>query len=95
MMGGFGGCCGGGWLGSLGGFGWAGIVINLLVIIAIVIGVGLLFAWMIRKASMNSSGGYSSMGGDLTVSPKEVLAMRYARGDITRDDYTRMISDLD
>lgn len=95
MMGGFGGCCGSGWFGSLGGYGWAGIVMNLILAVAAVAGLGLLLVWLFRKLRMSASGISASSGGDAVVSPREVIAVRYARGELTRDDFMRMMTDLD
>ena len=95
MMGGFGGCCGSGWFGSLAGLGWVGIVINVLLAVAVMIGLGLLLAWLIRRLRMSSSGVSASAGGDKPASPREVIAVRYARGELTRDDFMRMMTDLD
>lgn len=75
---------GGGMMGGLGLFGGLiGLVFNLLILVGIV----LLVVWAVKRftSSNSSSGGQT---------PKEILQSRYARGEITRDQYQQMLSDL-
>lgn len=96
MMGGFGGCCETGWLGSFGSFGWIGLVLNLLILIAIAIGVVTVIMWLIRKLKANSPAVlFPAAAAHEQTSPREVLAIRYARGEIDGDEFKRMVSDLE
>jgi putative membrane protein len=65
------------------GFGLFGMIFNLAIIIAFVF----LIVWAIRRFT----GGAFSAGGQ---TPREILQMRYARGEITRDQYQQMLKDL-
>jgi uncharacterized membrane protein len=95
MMGGFGGCCGIGWFGNLGSFGWIGIALNLLVLITFVVGLVLLIAWVLRRVRSSASGDISQNLSEFPqTSANEVLAIRYARGDISQEEYKRISSDL-
>jgi len=58
------------------GFGLIGLIFNL----AILVGIVLLIIWAVRRFS----GGTASSRGQ---TPREILQMRYARGEITRDQY--------
>jgi len=78
MMGG-GGMMGG--MGLLGGF--IGLVFNLLILVGIV----LLVVWAVKRfTSSNPSLGVQT--------PKEILQARYARGEITREQYQQMLTDV-
>jgi putative membrane protein len=70
--------------GSMGLFGgWIGLILNL----AIVIGVVVLIIWAVKRfTSGNVSQGVQT--------PRETLQVRYARGEITRDQYQQMLTDL-
>lgn len=91
MMGGFGGCCGWGWFGGLGSFGLIGAIINVV----LVLGFALLFLWVVRRIAFSKHGNPSPwiQRGNFS-SPREILAARYARGEIDRDEYRRMLEDL-
>jgi len=91
MMGpGFFGCCG--WGGSFGSYSWigmlAGLIINILVIVAII----WLVVWLVRRIAP-SGGGIGTIAG--RPSAREILQARYARGEITREQYLEMLSDLE
>lgn len=93
MGGMFGGCCGG--LGGYGAFGSIGWIIGLVLNIALIIGVVLLVIWIVRRLSSNGGPGRSIAafsGGQ--PSAREILQERYARGEIDREQYQQMLSDL-
>jgi len=66
------------------GFGWFGMIFNL----AILIGIVALIVWAFNRFS---SGSRQSTGNQ---SPREILQARYARGEITREQYQQMLTDL-
>ena len=68
-------------MGLLGG--WIGLLFNL----AIIIGIVILVVWAVKRFT---SGSVSS--GSQT--PREILQARYARGEITRDQYQQILQDL-
>jgi putative membrane protein len=63
-------------------------MIGLLFIILIVIGTVALIIWAIRRSS---EPGPRPAGGQ---TPREILQARYARGEITREQYQQMLDDL-
>ena len=70
--------------GGMGLFGgWIGLILNL----AILVGIVLLIVWAVKRFT---SGNVSSGG----QTPRGILQARYARGEITRDQYQQMLSDL-
>ena len=81
MGGGMMGMHGFGGMGLLGG--WIGLLFNL----AIIIGIVILVVWAVKRFT---SGNVSS--GSQT--PREILQARYARGEITRDQYQQILQDL-
>jgi putative membrane protein len=78
---------GGGMMHGFGGMslfgGWISLIINLVILIGIV----LLVIWAVKRFT---SGNVASS----TQTPREILQVRYARGEITRDQYQQMVSDL-
>ena len=70
--------------GGMGLFGgWIGLIFNL----AILIGIVILIVWAVKRFT---SGNFSSG----TQTPREIVQNRYARGEITREQYQQMLSDL-
>ena len=72
--------------GGMGLFGgWIGLILNL----AIIIGIVVLIVWAVTRFTSSdvSSTGTAQM-------PREIVQTRYARGEITRDQYQQMLSDL-
>jgi len=78
---------GGGGMMGWGGMGLFGGLIGLIVNLAILVGIVILVVWAVRRFTSSNS----SLGGQ---TPKEILQSRYARGEITRDQYQQMLSDL-
>ncbi len=70
--------------GMMGAYGLIGLLFNVLVIVGIVV----LIVWAVRRFS---APGNQTSGAQ---SAREILQMRYARGEITREQYQQMLSDL-
>jgi len=83
MMGGGMGMHGFGGMGLFGG--WFGLIINL----AIIVGIVILVVWAVKRFT---SGNVSS--GREAQTPREIVQARYARGEITRDQYQQILQDL-
>jgi len=78
---------GGGGMMGYGGFGLIGLLFNLVIIIGVVV----LIVWAVKRfTSMNANWNQSSSN----QSPREILQARYARGEITPEQYQQMLSDL-
>ena len=82
---------GGGMMNGFGGFGLLGGLISLIFNLAIVIGIVILIVWAVKRFTGGSVNLNQPSGGQ---SPREILQTRYARGEITRDQYQQMLSDL-
>lgn len=73
--------------GMMGGFGLLGLIFNLVIIIGIVI----LIVWAAKRFAGGSTNWNQPSASQ---SPREILQARYARGEITREQYQQMLSDL-
>ena len=63
--------------------GWIGMLFNL----AILIGIVVLIVWAVRRFTNGNPSTNAQ-------TPREILQMRYARGEITREQYQQMLQDL-
>ena len=66
--------------------GWGGLL-SILLYLAILFGFVLLLVWVITRITRGNT--LSSVQ-----SPREIIQLRYARGEITREQYQQMLSDL-
>jgi putative membrane protein len=92
MMGGWlggAGCCG------FGTYGWLGLILNLVIFAGVIVGLVLLIRWATGKISSGTIS-RSVLAGDSARgdSAPEILKRRYARGEITQEQYREMLSDL-
>ena len=78
-----------GWcnFGQWGAYGWIGLVVNLVFWIGLI----LLAVWIVRKIFAGSS---SVQVGASPSGAREILDLRYARGEITREQYEQMKADI-
>ena len=74
------------------GFAWI-TVINLVIVLALIVGLVLLIAWAVRKVSGSHTPSTST--NMPAQSAKEILKIRYAKGEVTQEEYQKMLSDLD
>ena len=82
-----------GWMGwgghsVLGSYSWIGMIINLVITVVVIVGI----VWLIRRAL--STGQLPSGPASALQSPREILQIRYARGEITREQYLEILADL-
>lgn len=69
--------------GMMWGYGLIGLIFN----VAIIVGIVILIVWAVRRFS----GGATLSGGQ---SARDILQVRYAKGEITREQYQQMLKDL-
>ncbi len=91
-----GGMMGGTGFGGLGSFGLLGGLLNLTVTLGVIVGVIVLVVYLIRRLN---NGGQSFMGSaaqaPIRPNPREILQERYARGEIEREQFQQMLTDLE
>ena len=68
--------------GMMGGFGLIGLLFNIVIIVGIIV----LVVWAVKR--------YTGASNNSNQSPREISQARYARGEITREQYQQMLSDL-
>ena len=74
-----------------GGLGWIGMVINLIISVALIIGLVFLVIWIVKRSSNNNSARMINNAGPSAV---EITKERYAKGEITREEYQKLLTDL-
>ena len=78
-----------GLIGGMGGFGLIGALVGLLFLGGIVLAVAALAVWLIRRSASGQSGVK-----DGSRIARELLEERYARGELTREEFLSMREDL-
>ena len=78
--------------GYWGNMGWIGMIIGLILTIAVIIAVIVLVVWAVRRMSSNSTS--SGIQSSAAPTAREIAQARYARGEINREEYLRILSDL-
>ncbi|GIK37045.1 MAG: hypothetical protein BroJett011_08780 [Chloroflexota bacterium] len=84
----------GGMMGGFGSFGLMGGLIGLLFNIAVLVGIVLLVVWAVQKVSRSTHSGASTTAPSQVLSAREILDIRYARGELTREEYQTRLSDI-
>jgi putative membrane protein len=72
---------------GFGGFGSTGMIFGFIFFVAIVIGVIFLIVWLVRRAGCSATDKTSTKS-------IEVLKERYAKGELTKEQYENMKKDL-
>lgn len=73
-----------------GAYGWVGMIISLVFWILVLGGLAWLVVWAVRR----SGTGTNNIQSPTTITPKEIAQQRYARGEITREQYQQLIEDI-
>jgi putative membrane protein len=80
---------------GFGGFGLIGMLMQLVVMIGLIVGVVLLVMWLWRRVGLASQTTRAPQQPvNLGPSAREVLQTRYVRGEITREQYQQMLTDI-
>jgi putative membrane protein len=77
------------WMTGDWGMGWFGMIGMLLFWVFVIAGIVFLIRWLVQSA-----GTRSNSGGSADSQAIEILKERYAKGEITRDEFESMRSDL-
>ena len=73
-------------LANFGVWGWVGLILNLVFWVGLIAGLIVLVLWAIRRARVSTSSGQPTA--------KEILQTKYARGELTREQYQLMKQDI-
>jgi putative membrane protein len=76
------------WYGSLG---WIGMIIKLVLSIGVIIGLVFLVIWIVKQLSNNNLGRSLNIAAPSAV---EIAKERYAKGEIAREEYQKLLADL-
>lgn len=75
-----------------GGMSWIGMILGLIITIGIFVGLILLVVWIVRRTSGNT---YQSGSKVISSqSARDIAQTRYAKGEITREEYQQILTDL-
>jgi putative membrane protein len=68
------------------------MIINLVITIAVLVGLVLLVVWAVKKFNQtNSQTDSRNTSGD---SARDIVQARYAKGELSREEYQQILSDL-
>lgn len=75
--------------------GWIGWIINIVLTIGLLIAFVWLVIWAVRRITNNQGGLMaSSVQSSGLTNSLEILQARYARGEISREEYQRTLEDI-
>ena len=77
---------------NYGGFGWIGMILGLVMMLVIMVGLVLLVVWAVRRVGRN--GNMSPAQPPTGLSARDIAQARYAKGEISREEYQQILSDL-
>jgi len=70
-----------------GGLGWIGMIFGFIFFVVIVIGIILLIVWLVRRSGYN-------VADKTSMHSLEILKERYAKGELTKEQYENMKKEL-
>lgn len=80
--------------GGMGGWGLLGGLIGLLFFLGLVAALAALIVWLWRRAADGSTTGSRKADLPRELTAREILEARYARGEITREEFLQLREDL-
>jgi len=72
---------------------WIGMIVGLIITVLVIGGFIILAIWAVRRISGSSE--TSTLPRKSGESTREIAQARYARGEITREEYQTILSDLE
>lgn len=73
-----------------GNYGWIGLIINLVLTIGLIIGIVVFVIWIIKELNNNRGSQKKE-----TSSAIEIAKERYAKGEINREQFQNLLTDLE
>jgi putative membrane protein len=82
--------------GGMLGLGLVGFLVTLVIIIVVVGGLALLAVWLVRQSGSGIRQGFipAQVKPVDPPTPREILQARYARGELTQEQYQQILSDI-
>jgi putative membrane protein len=77
--------------GAFGAWGWAGMIISVVLWVALIAGSIYLVVWLARRIGGSVT---QTAAGPAHLSAVEIARLRYARGEIDRESYLKLVEDL-
>ena len=74
-----------------GNYGWIGMIINLVLSIGLITGIVFFVIWIVKEVNNIKRGSHNKE----TSSAIEIAKERYAKGEITREDFQNLLIDLE
>jgi putative membrane protein len=81
--------------GMFGPLGWIGMILNLVLFLAVVIGIIWLVVSVVRRGSHPASAVPPLPPAAAGPTPREIVQARYAKGEINREEYLQLMTDLE
>ena len=75
-----------------GSFGWIGMILGLVIMIALITGFVILVIWAIRRMSGISD--HTQISNPTELSARDIAKVRYAKGEISREEFQQLLSDM-
>lgn len=79
--------------GTFAGLGTLGVILSVVLHLAVIMGAVLLIAWFVRSLAANQPRA-SYATASPAPGPREILQQRYASGEVSREQYLKMLDDL-
>ena len=73
-----------------GNYGWIGMIINLVLSIGLITGIVFFVIWIVKEVNKLKRGSQNKEAS----SAIEIAKERYAKGEITREDFQNLLIDL-
>lgn len=77
----------GNWFGN---YGWIGMIINLVLTIGLIIGIVFFVIWIVKELNNNNRGSQNKEAS----SAIDIAKKRYAKGEINREQFQNLLTDL-
>jgi putative membrane protein len=77
------------------GYGYWGMIIGTVITLVLLGGLIWLVVWAVRRTRSSSNNAYQGDSAARPQTAREILDQRYARGEITREQYQQMKQDLE
>lgn len=74
-----------------GNYGWIGLIINFVLTIGLIIGIVFLVIWIVKEFNKNNGGKQKNQASPAI----EIAKIRYAKGEITHDEFQNLLTDLE